>query len=206
MKDETRVRGPWADKKIKPAYSGKDLPKTLWPWQAECLDRLLQEPDDRTINYIIDTKGHAGKSKFCKYMAFHHGALFLPWGKTGDILNYVCKNKDAGMFLFDLSRSKPQDWARDDISAAMEQIKNGMVVNLKFDTFGIMFDPPHVWAYSNQPPNLSSMSADRWKLWTVDENKQLIPWTRRMVDELRMGSKDRSHSPHRGESIDLSQE
>lgn len=197
MKDATHVRGPWADKKIQPPYKGQDLPEHLYPWQAEVMERCKLTPNDREINYIIDLRGNTGKSKFAKYMWFHHGALFLPWGKTGDILNYVAKNKDAGIFFFDLSRSKPADWARDDISAAMEQIKNGMIVNMKYVTCGEVFMPPHVWCFSNQAPNLSSMSRDRWCFWLIDEHRQLVPCTQQQLNAIIVGSKDRSSSPSR---------
>lgn len=202
MKHDTHVRGPWADKKISPPYAGKDLPQHLYPWQAEVLERCKMEPNDREINYIIDIKGNTGKSKFAKYMWFHHQAIFLPWGKTNDLLNYVAKNKDAGIFFFDLSRSKPADWAKDDISAAMEQIKNGMIVNLKYETCGMVFDPPHIWCFSNQPPNLSSMSRDRWAFWLIDESRSLVPCTNEQLKCLIMGSKNRSNSPGRGDEND----
>lgn len=202
MKTNTHVRGPFADKKINPPYTGKDLPTHLWPWQAEVLERCKLAPNDREINYIIDTRGNTGKSKFAKYMWYHHGAIFLPWGKTGDILNYVCKNKDAGIYFFDLSRSKPADWARDDISAAMEQIKNGMIVNLKYETCGTVFDPPHVWCFSNQPPNLSSMSRDRWAFWLIDDSKSLIPCTNEELHTIMLGSKNRSSSPSREPTVE----
>lgn len=201
MKDETRVRGPWADKPIKPKYSGKDLPTTLYAWQTDVLQRCQTEPDDRTVNYIYDPNGNTGKSKFSKYMWYHHGAVFLPWGRTGDILNYVCKNKDAGVFFFDLSRAKPQDWARDDISAAIEQIKNGMIVNMKYETCGVTFMPPHVWVFSNQLPNLSSMSKDRWSIYTITALRELVPYKirrddRREGEPIRM-ERNRSNSPGR---------
>jgi len=75
-------------------------------------------------------------------MCFKHNALMLPWGKTGDILNLVVKKGARDIYLFDLSRSKPQDWAQDDISAAMEQIKNGHIVNMKYETDDFMMCPP----------------------------------------------------------------
>lgn len=184
MKDDTRVRGPWADKKLVQPYTGKDLPTSLWPWQQDVLERCKEEPDDRTVNWVIDIKGCTGKSKFAKYMFYHHGALFLPWGRTGDILNYVSKNTTCKIYFFDLSRSKPQDWARDDICAAIEQIKNGMIVNLKYETSGACFDPPHVWCFSNQPPNISSMSYDRWKLWLINEVRELIPCSKRALNRI----------------------
>lgn len=199
MKEDTRVRGPWADKKLPKTYSGKDLPTTLWPWQQEVLDRcMLSAVDDRVVNYIIDERGNNGKSKFCKYMGFHHGATVVPWGRTGDILNMVCKSGGAEIYLFDLSRSKPQDWARDDISAAMEQIKNGHVTNFKYETGQVYFDPPHVWCFSNSIPNLSSMSRDRWRFYGISDVRGLIPISWKSVhDRFKSASRDRAASPER---------
>jgi len=195
MKMDSRVAGPWSDRKI---YEGKDLPSQLYPWQEEIKDRCLAQPDDRTVNYVIDPIGKQGKSKFVKYMCYHHKAVLSTWGKTGDIINLVSKASNREIFLFDLSRTKPKDWARDDIAAAMEQIKNGHIVNWKFETGALMFDPPHVWCFSNQPPNLSSMSNDRWQLWEIDGLRELKRVDSRRLKELnRRLHRERSSSPHR---------
>jgi len=204
MKEDTRVAGPWSDKKL---YMGQDLPGTLWEWQEDVMNRCMVEPDDRTINYIIDVRGGRGKSKFCKYMGYHHGAITLPWGRTGDLLNLVCKLGAKSIYLFDLSRSKPQDWARDDIAAAMESIKNGYIVNLKYETGTFYMNPPHIWCFSNSVPNLSSMSADRWKFWEIDDLRRLLVVSSTRLKEL-CGKlhRDRGSSPHRSmsdNSIDL---
>lgn len=203
MKSDSRVNGPWSDQKL---YMGKDLPGTLWDWQEDVMNRCMMEPDDRTINYIIDLKGGVGKSKFCKYMSYHHQAITLPWGRTGDLLNLVCKLGAKNIYLFDLSRSKPQDWARDDISAAMESIKNGYIVNLKYETGVFMMNPPHIWCFSNQLPNLTSMSRDRWVIWEIDDLRRLVVVSSSRIKELgRKLHRSRSRSPDRPDSIDLTQ-
>lgn len=196
MKTETRVNGPWSDRKI---YMGQDLPQELYPWQEEVRDRCMAEADDRTINYIYDPVGNTGKSKFAKYMAYHHKALMLPWGKTGDLLNLVVKRTGTEIFFFDLSRSKPQDWAKDDIAAAAEQIKNGHIVNLKYETGDTMFNPPHVWMFSNQLPNLASVSYDRWAIWKIvhpGRNLERVS-LRRIQEECGRSNRVRDSSPHR---------
>lgn len=153
--------------------------------------------DDREINCIVDPIGNTGKSKFVKYMVYHHSVTFLPWGRTGDLLNYVSKHITSNVFMFDLSRSKPQDWARDDICAAIEQIKNGMIVNLKYETNGVIFSPPHVWIFSNQVPNLSAMSRDRWKLYEISPTRELLPISSRRLAELNNITTRASSPPQR---------
>jgi len=162
---------------------GNDLPGTLWAWQEEVKDRCTAAAaDDRMVNYIIDKKGGTGKSKFCKYMCYKHKALMVPWGRTGDILNLVVKKGAKDIYLFDLSRSKPQDWGKDDISAAMEQIKNGHIVNLKYETDTFMMSPPHVWCFSNSVPNLGSMSMDRWRFWEIIGHELRLVSSRRLKE------------------------
>lgn len=177
MKDESRVAGPWSDK---PVYLGQDLPSSLWPWQEDVKKMCEEEPDDRTINYIIDEKGNTGKSKFCKLMGWKYGAMVLPWGRTGDLVNLVVKAGAKDKYFFDLSRTKPKDWAGGDICAAMEGIKNGYVVNTKYETAAFYMPSPHVWCFSNAPPNLTEMSRDRWKLWSIDREKRLVPFSHRL--------------------------
>jgi len=172
MKSDTRVFGPWSDNK---SYRGQDIITNLWPWQQEVKDLCSREPDNRTVNVVIDEKGNVGKSAFCKHMAWHSDALVLGWGKTGDLLNLVSKNQNKDVYIFDLSRSKPQDWAKDDIPAAMEGIKNGMFMNTKYETCQVLMKVPHVWVFTNARPNISSMSVDRWKLWSISESR-LVPF------------------------------
>lgn len=175
MKEDTRVAGPWSDCKL---YLGDDLPAVLYPWQETVKELCMETPDDRIINYIIDPTGNTGKSKFCKLMGFKMNAVVLPWGRTGDLLNLVVKIGARSIYLFDLSRTKPQDWANGDICAAMESIKNGYVVNLKYETGVFYMASPHIWCFSNSAPNLSGMSADRWRLWEISSERRLIPHRR----------------------------
>jgi len=172
MKDDTRVAGPWADKRI---YRGQDLITNLYPWQQDIKQRCEADPDDRTINVLLNEGGNIGKSAFCKYMAYHFKAPVCGWAKAGDILNLVSKMPGMPVYLFDLSRSRPQDWAKDDIPAAMEGIKNGLFMNSKYETSQVIMACPHVWMFCNHLPNLSSMSRDRWAIWKVNPiSKELV--------------------------------
>lgn len=184
LKAETRVRGPWADGS---RYLGEDIITNLYPWQQEIKSRCDGRVDNREINVVIDTTGNIGKSAFCKYMAWHFKAPVCGWARTGDILNLVSKMPNRPVYFFDLSRSKPQDWARDDIAAAMEGIKNGLFVNTKYEVTQVVMKSPHLWMFCNTVPNISSMSRDRWSLWMVRDG-ELVRYSRQ---------RDRSLSPSR---------
>lgn len=163
LKEDTRQAGPWADKRI---YLGADLYANAFPWQAELTAECLKDPDDRTIHWIYDHDGCAGKSKWCKFMAHKHGAGVLAYSKTSDLINFVYKS-DATIFVFDLTRAKPLDIGGGDLYAALESIKNGMVFNSKYETGSKLFDPPHVLVFANAKPELDKLSRDRWKMHSL---------------------------------------
>lgn len=169
LKAATRIRGPWHDGSV---YIGEDLIVRLFPWQEQIKNDITAcKADDRAINVLVDDKGNIGKSAFCKYMCWHHKIPVLGWGKTGDILHLVSKMPNRSAYIFDLSRSKPQDWGKDDICAAMEGIKNGLFVNTKYECSQVVMKVPHIWIFTNHIPNISAMSRDRWRFWTIHHNR-----------------------------------
>jgi len=192
MKTESRVAGPWSDTKL---YMGQDLITNLYPWQQEIKNMCDSEPNDRSIDVLFNSDGNIGKSAFCKYMAYHFKAPVMGWAKSGDLLNLVSKMPNRTVYLFDLSRSRPQDWAKDDIPAAMEGIKNGLFMNTKYETSQVIMACPHVWMFCNHLPNLSSMSRDRWRIWWVERN-ELVRMSARQIANVIKESK-RSASPSR---------
>jgi len=200
MKDDTRVRGPYADKS---KYLGDDIITHLYPWQLEVKDRCMTKPDNRTINLVVDTVGNTGKSAFTKHMAWKHGAVVMGWARTGDLLYLVSQMSNKDVYIFDLSRSKPADWAKDDVSSAMEGIKNGMFMSTKYECKMVLMKCPHVWVFSNQLLNLSSMSADRWKIWEINGLRELIPLTSaRRKELLQHNGRNRDESPKRRSGSD----
>lgn len=168
LKTDTRVRGPWHDGSH---YIGEDLIQQLYPWQEEIRDAITGRTDPRTINVLLDTTGGIGKSAFCKYMCWHHKTPVLGWGRTGDLLHLVSKMPNRSAYIFDLSRSKPQDWGRDDICAAMEGIKNGLFINTKYECTQVIMKTPHIWIFTNHVPNISAMSRDRWIFYTIQHHR-----------------------------------
>lgn len=188
LKTESRVRGPWSDKET---YIGEDLIVQLYPWQEEIKESITGRVDSRSINVVVDPNGNIGKSAFCKYMCWHYKVPILGWGKTGDLLHLVSKMPNKVAYIFDLSRSKPQDWGRDDVSAAIEGIKNGLFINTKYECTQVIMKIPHIWVFTNHIPNISSMSRDRWRFFQI-KNLRL---TRTPLSRISHLSNDRRRSP-----------
>lgn len=172
MKDETRVDGPWADKRL---YLGQDLwPIERWPdWQRSLFEKLQSNPDDRTLRWIYDPLGQNGKSKFLKYLSYKWDSLALGYGHSVDTLNLVSKFPNKQHYGFNLTRCKPSNISELDLYAAMESIKDGHFINLKYETAEIIMCPPHVTVFANHLPKMHMVSLDRWKIFEI-ENHQLI--------------------------------
>lgn len=172
MKTDSRVAGPWRFP-LTQAYAGGDLYRDPYPWQKQLEEHLLTPPDDRSIWWITDSEGNSGKSKFVKKMCFYHDAVYLSHARTENILA-LASQKISRIYLVDLSRTKPHDIAGDDLYAAIEQIKNGMIINTKYKVSTMFFDPPHVIVFSNTPPKTSALSRDRWKLFVLTDKRCLL--------------------------------
>jgi len=97
-----------------------------------------------------------------KYCVVKHKALPCIGGKYSDIMNLVF-NQDmdkSNTVLFNIPRGH-----KDCIDyAALESIKDGLVVNTKYETGYKVFNPPHVIVFANFPPVTRHLSRDRWNI------------------------------------------
>lgn len=174
MKDDTRFAGPWADK---PIYRGADLPHVtqLYDWQRSVVVEIKQSPDSRTINWVYDPDGNNGKTMLAKFLFYHYKYPTFQFADAKDLMNLISKFIGKKAYFFDLTRTKPASYSSRDIYSCLEQIKNGMVQNVKYQTSIDLMDPPHLWVFSNQLPKFENLTADRWKVWTIS-SKKLEKW------------------------------
>ncbi len=168
-KPEGRIEGPWYHgfpKKIK-------LINNLKPWQSELENIIKTEADDRSIYWIWESTGNVGKTSFAKYICSNYNALYCT-GKSSDLKylltsyfeNNEC-NKDDLTCIFDYTRSMEEYISYQGI----EEIKNGIFCNTKYETKMIIFNSPHVFIFSNFAPQKNKLSLDRWKIGKIiDEN------------------------------------
>lgn len=166
MKEDTRVAGPWADKRI---YMGADLwTEAQQPiWQKQVMTKLNLDPGDRKMMWLYDPVGNNGKTKFAKTLCFRHDAVGLAYGHSTDVLNLVSKMPGKRIYVWNLTRAKPANLSELDLYSAMESVKDGFFINLKYETAQVLMDPPHVVVMANHLPQRQHISADRWDLFKV---------------------------------------
>lgn len=178
MKLDTREDGPWSDKDI-PAYRPRHIRGiTPYPFQQQVLDSML-EYDDRHINCIIDPSGNNGKSVLAALIRSAGGITIPCVGDTERLIATVCnilsskKLRVPRLIIVDLPRSINNQRLYQ-LMTALEVVKDGYVYDTRNHYSDWEYDKPQLWVFTNNPIPEKYMSADRWKFYSIDKDKQLF--------------------------------
>ena len=136
-------------------------------WETELIEFIKTEPDDRSICWYWSKEGGTGKSTFCRYLVYHYNAILCGKGQYSDIMNMIYKsNMDkTNIVIFDLPRNNGNKISY----SALESIKNGLIVNTKYETGCKIINFPHIIVFSNKPPaDGDAMSVDKWVVKCLD--------------------------------------
>lgn len=132
-------------------------------WQYQLEQRLGEQPDDRTIEFIVDHEGGCGKTFFTKYyMSKYKNSQKLSIGKRDDIAHAIDPSKRV--FFFDIPRSNMQFLQY----SALEMIKDCLVFSPKYESATKYLEKNHVVVFCNERPDLNALSRDRYKITTID--------------------------------------
>lgn len=133
-------------------------------WQAAVVAALTAEPDDRTIYWVTDATGGAGKSRLARHLVAEHGGLLLS-GKLADmayILGSALESVNVPKIaVFDISRAAAEH--TDHLYSMAEQIKNGLLVSNKYESKQLTFNPLQVIFFANRSWDRNKFSLDRVK-------------------------------------------
>ncbi len=135
----------------------------LRDWQVELETSLDSEADDRTIRFYVDTDGGKGKSWFIRYyISKQKDAQLLGIGKRDDIAHMIDTSKR--FFFFNIPRGSIEYLQY----TVLEQLKDRMVVSPKYNSHVKVFPTNvHVVVMTNEEPDQSKMSADRYIITTL---------------------------------------
>lgn len=141
----------------------------LYDWQKDICEIMNQEPDDRTIHWIWSDSGNVGKTTFCKYLHRTYGAICLG-GKSADmkngIIDYFNKNGHCPeAIVINLPRSFDNNYLS---YTGIEEVKDMFFYSGKYEGGMVDGNCPHLIIFSNEPPDYSEMSQDRWKVKKID--------------------------------------
>ena len=204
MKDETRIEGPWKDTDPKPTSEllnnlprwvakviNPDLPKwegwgeeanktldkiNFFPWQKSVIDHSRIEPDNRTINVIVDLLGDRGKSWFVTLMVCLNLVIDIAFSnEIKDIARMIMNQPKKHCYFVDLPKATDKNHIHN-FMASIEQLKNGRAYDDRYRFQSAVFDAPHVWIFTNTVPPTELLTRNRWKIWGINHQLELVPW------------------------------
>lgn len=177
-KEDTRIDGPWCDTD-KDIYIPKQFRNIkLKIWQ----NKVIQSKNlfnDRIVNLIYDPVGNKGKSTVASIGELMHNGIDLPpVNDAKDLIQTMCdicmsKNqRDPGLVFLDLPRAMDKERLFG-MYQAIEQVKKGKLYDMRYKYRDWWIDSPTIWVFSNHKPDLSVLSADRWKIYTITDDDDL---------------------------------
>lgn len=143
------------------------------PWQQHIID-IASKPcrDRRSVYWITDPQGGAGKSLLSEYLDIEIGAYVIDCDMGHrDLATALGEATRAGWnadcVVFDISRSGSTD-----IYEAIEAVKNKRITERKYKSGTTRFRRQkgfytHVFVFSNERPNFARLSSDRWRFYEI---------------------------------------
>ncbi len=167
QKDDTRpIDGRRFKKGISIVKKLKCITK-LSDWQQELKEELLINADDRKVLWYWSDSGATGKSAFARYMCIKYQAIVVG-GAAADIKYAITQlvedDKPPEIVIIDIPRSSLNRVSY----KAIEEIKNGLFFNTKYESKMVIFNSPHVLILANEAPDTDQLSEDRWSIKCID--------------------------------------
>ena len=156
-------------------------PHYLNSWQEALNEKLVVEPDDRRIIFVVDPKGNSGKTWFAKYyMSLHpNNTQVMKSAKYLDMAyNLECTSRHV---FINCSRQQTEFLNYD----FMESIKDGMVFSTKYEPINKKMNKCHVVVLMNQMPDMEKLTQDRYDILNVSDYKDVLPSAERPAKRRR---------------------
>lgn len=185
-KNEGRTRGPFYGGKKDMFYKNFASAK-LRSWQYKLFKLITGEEQeilkDRKVVLIQDCCGNTGKSWFQKWLRIGQKNILarsLPVSSVDRLISAVHilnKTYEVDAYLIDLIRTQGEDQSNNDLFAAIEQIKNGHIVDVMYGKYNeSIFKPPMILLFTNNDISnfRNYLSQDRWLVYTINSQAELV--------------------------------
>jgi len=140
------------------------IPK-VWQWKLiNEINNSTCKYTHRKITWIWSKVGNIGKSFIGDYMSSHQDnvAIFESSSSQNIIHAYIKDPKPIVIFDFTRSQEGTINYT------IMESLINGRAFSPKYDSGCYNFASPKIVEFANWPPNMATMSPDRWDVRNKD--------------------------------------
>lgn len=147
-----------------------DLSMTLLPWQNAVVNKIDKAINDRSILWIWDKEGCRGKTLLAKWLYLKREHVVVLSGKAADMKHGIVEYQNKNCCLPKIVIINIPRSTLDYVSyTGIEEIKDMFFFSGKYEGGMICGKNPHVLIFANEEPQYEKMSADRWKVWNVDD-------------------------------------
>merc|ERR1719421_2350955 len=140
---------------------------------------MMVIPDNRHVEMIIDFQGNRAKSVFVEHLHYKEISYDLPPLRLmTDIMEFVLssqKQKTWRCYSLDLPRGMKKD-KMGDFYSGIELLKTGKAYDRRYSAKRMCFDRPNIWVFTNTLPAFNLLSKDRWRLWKISDDLELVPY------------------------------
>lgn len=148
--------------------------KNFYWWQKDIIKELSRDADDRTINWIWETEGCAGKTVFQKWIHQRYKDVLVLSGKQEDMKNGIIQWHNATSRLPKIILINIPRVACNHVSiAGIESVKDMFFFCGKYEGGMVNGANPHVYVFANQEPCRFDMSEDRWNIRNIQFDREL---------------------------------
>lgn len=137
---------------------------TLYDWEKDIIEKIDNYKPDRTIHYIWEANGCAGKTTFQKWLFTHYDKCVVLSGGATDMKNGIVQyqkenNYLPNIILINIPRSKEiMSWS------GIEEIKDMFFFCGKYEGGMVCGPSPFLCIFANRPPPIDELSTDRWRI------------------------------------------
>ncbi|AXH76667.1 MAG: putative viral replication protein [Proteusivirus raitis] len=129
------------------------------PWQRALAEELAEAPDDRSVIFYVDELGGTGKTWFQQWFYQEHPdkVQILAPGSHKDMAYAL--DPTRSIFFINVARGGMQFLQY----RILEGLKDRMVFSEKYESaMKVLLKPTHVVVFSNEMPDRTKMSEDRY--------------------------------------------
>lgn len=146
---------------------GRFMQLDMYPWQNEIIERLKAQ-DDRRVMVIVDEYGNSGKTSIAfRLTAEHLGAYCPEMEDCKDYMAWALAHQTAQCFCLDIPKAGDVRTDRA-IWKAVEQMKNGYLWDKRHHWQEAYIMPPKILVLTNDTPDKSLLSRDRWDIGYIE--------------------------------------
>lgn len=134
-------------------------------WQIELKEKLDGEADARSVIFVVDPEGNKGKSWFVRWMVSKYPDTVQVLGpaRRDDLAHIV--DIEKSIFLLNVPRGSMEHLNY----GFLESLKDRMVLSPKYEsTMKMLKHLPHVVVFSNEQPDETKMTEDRYEYFALN--------------------------------------